>query len=187
MSKILILLTLLISTFTVSAQSDSASLKASYFFSIHSGGLLGRTGIGTSLTASLLNGIRYKCFSAAAGVGYDVYPEWRAVPFFGSVSLDVIKKRNHACYLNVQTGYSKLWNPQINEQQAVYAQEGGFLFHPLAGYRFTSGKLTVYLTAGYKLQNLTYVVTPRWQGWGNRLTVKRDMERLSIQMGIGFR
>lgn len=187
MSKLFLVLSLLIFSVSVSAQSDSSSTKVSYFLSMQSGGLLGKKGIGASLTTSFMNGIRFKRLSAAAGVGYDVYPEWRAVPFFGSVGLDVIKKRNHAFSLNVQSGYAKAWNPEINEQQSDYSQEGGFLFHPFAGYRLTSGNMTISFTAGYKLQNLRYVATPRWQGWGNRITVDRDMERLSIQMGIGFR
>ena len=70
MSKLFLVLSLLIFSVSVSAQSDSSSTKASYFLSIQSGGLLGKMGIGASLTTSFMIGIRFKRLSAAAGVGF---------------------------------------------------------------------------------------------------------------------
>lgn len=169
------------------AQSDSAVSRSHYFLSVYAGGLLGKKGNGASLTTALVQGVRYQRFALGAGIGYDAYQDWQTLPVFGSLSCDLLKRGNNIFFVQLHAGYSKAWNPFTNEQQISSGLEAGRLFHPLIGYRLASAKLNVSLSVGYKFQRLKYEPTPMWWDWGNKVTVKRDIERLSIQMGIGFR
>lgn len=187
MNRLFLVAGILIFSFSVCAQADSSSAKVSYFISLHAGGLLGKKGNGTSLTSTFTNGIRYKRLSAGVGIGYDAYIEWRALPVFASLGLDVARIGSSAFFLELQGGYAKT-NPWANEEPLRYKQQRGSFFHPVAGYRTTSGNLTVYFVAGYKMQDLTYEISPTWWGgWGVKNIVKQDIDRFSIQIGIGFR
>ncbi len=175
--------------FSTAAQSDTTGSKADWFISLHSGILTGTTGRGSSVTTALVQGVRYHTFSIGVGVGYDGYLNWQVLPVFASLGWDFAERKDHAWFVQVSTGYSKAWNAFEEQQQLYFRDEGGFFYHPAIGYRLHQGKLTIYLTAGYKLQRLHYKVAPRWSGWGGaglRSSVEQDMERLSIQMGIGL-
>ena len=187
MNSTVLALAFLVASISVSAQADSSASKPAFFFVLHYGGLLGERGHGVSLTSSFELGVRYKRMSFAAGIGYDSYPEWRILPVFGSIGTDIIRKKDRAWFMAVESGYAKAWNPTIGEEQVIYGQEKGFFVHPLAGYRITRDKLTVCLSAGYKIQMLGYVMTPRWMGGNSKTTVELIMERLSVRLGIGFR
>ena len=190
-SRILRLLAFIVvfGTFSVSAQPDSSFSKVTYFNSIHAGGLLGKKGNGSSLTASLIHGVRYKNSSFGIGIGYDAYRDWRTMPLFGSVSYDFARIRNNAFFIQLNAGHSKAWNPLEDQEQFVYDEPGGRFIHPLLGYRIHTQKFSLYMTAGYKLQRLAYEQTPRWALWGysgHRVTIEHDIERLSVQLGFGF-
>ena len=191
-SRILILLAFIVvfGTFSVSAQPDSSFSKVTYFNSIHVGGLLGKKGNGSSLTASLIQGVRYKNFSFGIGIGYDAYRDWRTLPLFGSVSYDFARIRNNAFFIQLNAGLSKVWNPLEDDDQFVLDDKAGRFIHPLVGYRIQSQKFSLYMTAGYKLQHLAYEHRLRWLTWGyaaNKVTIEQDIERLSVQLGFGFR
>lgn len=187
-SKISCWLILFFVSCSVLAQSDSTFSKATYFNSVHAGGLLGKKGHGSSLTASTIHGIRIKRISLGIGAGYDAYLEWRTLPVFGSVGYDFLPLRQNAFFLQFNAGYSKAWNPHSNDDQYIFDEEGGTFIHPLVGYRIHSNKFSLHLTAGYKFQNMVYEQTPRWWAWpGSKATVERDIERISIQLGFGFR
>ena len=177
-------------SFPAGAQSDSSYSDISYFVSIHSGGLLGKKAQGSSLSVSLVQGVRHNRFALGVGVGYDSYAEWQTVPLFASVAYDLAGRRRGAFFVMMNTGYSDAWNPLIDKDQFTYSEEGGFFFHPLLGYRRDIEKFSFYFSAGYKFQNLTYEQTPNWWIWGGqtrKVTISRDIQRLSIQIGIGFR
>lgn len=175
-------------SFSAAGQSDSTLSEISYFMSMHSGALLGKKGDGTSLTASTVHGVRYKRLRLGVGIGYDAYNEWRTLPVFASGGYDLISKREAALYVQFNTGYSRAWNPFKDEGQFIYEEEGGVFFHPLVGLRLGDGKMKMYCSAGYRIQNLTYEQTPRWMsGVRRKITVDRHMERLSVQIGIGLR
>lgn len=184
----LILILLLISLFAV-GQTDSAFSEPSYFISLHAGGLLGKKGKGSSLTSALLQGVRYKRFALGVGIGYDAYAEYRAIPVFGSLGCDLVSFRTNKVFVQIDGGYSKAWNPLADKTFFSYAQEAGTYFHPLAGYRIHKGKMSVYFTAGYKFQRITFQQTPNWLEWrrsGSRVTIQHDIQRLSVQIGLGF-
>ena len=182
---------LLLSFSTTFAQADSSyNTSPSWFFSVHSGALLGKNGHGTSATASVLQGVRYKRASLGVGVGYDAYREWRTLPIFAALAYDFVRSPNRAFFVELNTGFSKGWSTAGDESEFIYDSEGGFFYHPQIGYRTHHGRLTIYLAAGYKFQRLQYGETPRSWIWGypsGSVQVVRDIERLSIQMGIGLR
>ena len=141
------------------------------------------------MSLSTIHGIRHKRFALGIGLGYDVYQEWRTLPLFGSLAYDFFRYRGNSFFIQLNGGYSKAWYSLADEDQFTYKEKGGIFLHPLVGYRIYTPKIDVYLTAGYKFQRLTYDQTPKWWAWGyprNKITVDRDIERLSIQIGLGF-
>jgi hypothetical protein len=187
-NNLLLLAFLVGSSFSVFAQPDSTASKISYFNSFHAGGLFGKKGSGSGESFSTIHGIRFKRFAFGIGVGYDAYQEWRTLPVFASVTYDFLKLRDNAFFIQINAGYSKAWYPLEEEDQFTYDRKRGPCAHPLIGYRIHSNKFDLYLTAGYKFQGINYLQTPRWWNWapGSKITVGRDIERISIQLGFGF-
>lgn len=181
---------ILLTSVPAAAQSDSSFANPSWFLTIHSGALLGKKGYGTSATASIMQGMRYKRFHLGVGLGYDGYTEWRTMPLFAGASYDLSKQRKHSFFVQFNTGYSKAWKIITDETTADQSGVGGFFHHPLLGYKVQQGKVTIHFAAGYKSQRLTYIHSP--PSWVSlypsyRTTVQRDLRRISIEMGIGFR
>jgi len=188
-SRFFLILSIIPFSISALAQSDSILSKTSYFISIHAGGLLAEKGNGSSLSVALLQGVRHQRLAFGIGIGYDAYTEWRTLPLFGSLSYDFAQCGGHAFFVQVNGGYSKAWNPVVGETQFKYKQENGNFFHPLMGFRIRSESLRVYFTAGYKFQRLAYQQTPTSWIWGypaSSVTTQRDMERISVQIGVGF-
>lgn len=189
-SRILLSVIIVFSTFSSYAQSDSASSKAHYFYSIHTGGLFGKKNKGSTFTASFIQGIRYKNVSFGVGVGYDAYLDWRTLPMFGSLNFDFDRVKSNAIFIQLNAGYSKAWNPVTGNEQFIYDAKWGRYIHPVIGYRIHTPKFSLYLTTGYKLQRINYEQTPTWwigRNSANKVTVERDIERLTVQLGFGFR
>lgn len=188
MNRIFFLPTFLLFSVVAFGQSESAHSKASYFFSVHSGGLLGGGGQSSSFTTSLIQGLRVKKFAFGVGLGYDAVAEWRTLPVFASLRSDFAKVRQHNFYFQLDGGYAKAWLPDIDESQFRFREKGGIFFHPQVGYRINAEKVRVYLSAGYKIQRIKYEQTPNW-GWGNANStyyITRDIERVSVQIGFGL-
>lgn len=168
------------------AQADTASFRPSYFMAVHAGALAGRFGAGSTYTASYIQGIRYKRASAGLGVGYDAHWEWRTVPYFLSLSYDMLAIGGQWIFLRTDAGYSYMWNSPLGEREGYFNEEGGVFLHPMAGMRLRTGKVRVYLTAGYKVQRVSYA--EQYGGWygATRKSTDREMQRVSIQLGFGF-
>lgn len=190
MNRNFFLLPFLFFSFAALGQSESVPSKASYFFSVHTGGLLGGAGQGSSFTTSLIQGVRVKKFAFGVGLGYDALAEWRTLPVSGIVRFDFAKAGRDNFYFQLDGGYAKAWLPDIDESQFNFRERGGIFFHPQIGYRINAEKVKVYMSAGYKLQRLEYEqATTWWSGWGqsvNKYYVTRDIERISIQIGFGL-
>ncbi len=171
---------------SLSAQQGTPRSKVNYFFSLQTGGAFGKKRQGASLTNSLIQGIRYQRFTFGAGVGYDAYDDWQTVPFFASAGFDLLRRHGNAVYLQMNGGYAKAWNPSFNANQFVFYEDGNLYLHPLFGYRITSGKLNIYLSAGYKFQRLRYGWTWGWGVPASETRIERTIERISLQLGVGF-
>ena len=183
MTRVLPLVLLFVfASVAVEAQSDSSVSGPSWYFTVHSGTLLAKRGYGTSTTASVMQGVRYKRFSLGAGVGYDAYSDWRTLPLFAGASYDLAAAKKHSFFLQMNTGYSKAWNPLVEGAQMEYAEGGGFFHHPFLGYKVKHGKISIHFTAGYKFQRLAWT----WRYSSSKTTVQRDIGRMSVQMAIAF-
>lgn len=145
---------------------------------------MGKKGQGSSLATALIQGVRYKWIALGAGVGYDAYSEWRAIPFFASVSMDVLSLRENAFYFQINGGYAKVWSPSFTDDQGYFYEGSNPSFNPVVGYRIATDKFDLYLSAGYKFQRLRYGW--RWGGSPSQSLIQMDMERISIQLGFGF-
>lgn len=188
MNRIFFLPAFILFSVSAASQSEPVLPRAPYFFSLHSGGLLGGEGQGSSFTTSLIQGVRVKKFALGIGLGHDAVAEWLTLPVWASVRFDFARVGPHDFYLQLDGGYAKAWLPSIDETQYRYNEKGGPFFHPQVGYRINSEKLKVYLSAGYKIQRIKYEQTANW-GWGgvtNKYYITRDIERVSLQIGFGL-
>ena len=171
------------------AQSDSIVARPVYFYSIHTGGLFAKENA-PSLSISTIHGMRHKRIAVGLGIGYDVYSEWRTMPVFASLSYDMSHSaRPNAFFIQLNTGLSKAWVPDLETGDFDFKEKGGTMVHPLLGYRIRTEKFNLYFTAGYKFQILQYEQSPNWWIWGytsSKTTVNRKVERLSIQIGFGL-
>ena len=174
-------------SFSASGQSDS-SASVSAFVSLHAGTLMGKPGKGTSLSLTLTPGIRLNRVAIVVGVGYDTYAAWRMLPVFAGAGYDFFVRRDYILFVQFHAGYSKAWNSLTGEFTPDYKNEGGYFYHPFIGCRLAHGKMKIYFSAGYKFQNLIYEEVPGWI-WGRtqlKKTVDADMQRFSMQIGIGI-
>ncbi|MEX1238398.1 MAG: hypothetical protein WEB30_01725 [Cyclobacteriaceae bacterium] len=179
------ILTLLLISIPGAAQRDSVASKPSYFFSLHSGALVGKKEFGTSFTWSLIQGVRHKRFAFGIGIGYDTYSDdWRAMPLFASFTYDYLRIRTNSLYIQLNAGKSKIWNPMLRENEFLYYEHGNIFLNPLLAYRMIGDKFNLYLSAGYKFQMIEYGWS--WGGNGGKTYVGQDTERMVIQMGFGF-
>jgi len=183
-SKFLVALAIFIVPLTAVCQSDSSGSSAGYFVSLHSGGLIGTSEYGTAFTSSLVQGIRYQRFAFGVGIGHDAYSDFRTVPLFISVNYDFVRYRGNSFFVQMNTGYSRAWNPGLELYPFLHYERDNEFLNPLIGYRITTGKFNLYLSAGYKFQAVEYGWS--WEGRVNT-HVRHAIERMALQIGFGFR
>ncbi len=170
------------------AVSDTVSQKKSiqYFNLFSSGAMLAKTGGGTSFTFQTIHGIRKGKVAIALGVGYDTYSEWKIIPVVASVSYDFVAIRSSNLFVQASGGIVS-GNQIKNENVYDYSFNKGTVWHPCLGYRVDNGKWNVYFLAGYKIQNIQYNQIYSWWNWpGNTTTVDRQIQRLTISLGVGL-
>jgi hypothetical protein len=106
------------------------------------------------------------------------------VPVFGSISFDFLPYRANSFFIQLNMGNSIAWNPAFDDNDFMtYDVKDNFYLNPVLGYRIVSEKINVQVCGGYKFQRLEYRMA-----WGgpNNTYVRRDMTRVSIQLGFGF-
>ena len=175
---------LLLIFFSTSAQQDSTRSRIRSFASLHMGALFADAGAPYPSVA-LSAGVAVDRMSVSIGASYDVYHVWETLAVFVGIGWDAVRFRNATFLAQVNGGYAKAWH----STEAEILSPGGYLVHPIVGYRLRHGRLEVYMSAGYKFQRLEYEQRARWWGgWGpEQVTVVQDMERVSVQLGIGIR
>jgi hypothetical protein len=133
--------------------------KIHYFFNFLSGTLVGGSGMNgegmATFTFSTVYGARFgKRLSVGAGLGFDSYLGWKAMPFFGSLSYDLFGKSNKvfvqlnygiALVNKVTTGY---------EYGNTTNYNGRGMFNPSLGYKIVNENLRLYIQVGYKMQRI---------------------------------
>lgn len=177
-----------LASFPALAQTDTTASKAGWFVSLHAGALFSEVGGTATISTQLFQGIHYNRFSLGVGVGYDTYDDWETLPVFTGIGYDVVRHGRNALYVQLNGGYSKSWSRIPDELSVGMQYDGGYFIHPMAGYRLQQGKIAFHLTCGYKIQRIQYRRSMGGWGWGLPMvtTVDQDMERLSVQLGIGL-
>lgn len=180
------------SSLSLLAQTDSGSVakkKVVYFNNFSAGGLLGESGYGTGVTLSTTHGIRLNRLAVGAGVGFDSYMDWKTIPVFGSVSFDFGKIRRNAFFVQFNAGYSDASRVKPEEWLTDYREYGGEMICSMLGYRISTEKFSIYMSAGHKFQkaHFSYNVEP-WSSFAPSPSqrVEENMNRLVVQIGFGL-
>ena len=175
------------------AQFDSSAVakrKITYYNNILAGGLLGESGKGSGLTISTTHGVRINRFAIGAGVGFDSYFDWKAVPVFGSIGFDFAKIKRNAFFVQFNAGYAEA--SRANREVWIgseYREYGGEMISYFLGYRMRAEKFSLYLLAGHKFQRAHFSYNPQpWSSFAPSpsLSVEEDMNRLVVQLGFDF-
>lgn len=205
MKIIVLVIGSLITSLTAFAQhvdQDSLSKrKIEYYFQFQSGSLIGcnscSAGKQISFSGSTTHGIKIgRKLRVGAGVGLDSYFEWNTMPLFGSVSWDLIGKKN-ALYVEMNYGGALAsWRPIDYQEYGVEKNDAGKMYSYGLGYRIKYEKIRISMGVGRKTQLVTsYYEYPTYY-WNNnnyvlgdpsRKTVKNEMNRLQIWLAVGWK
>ena len=165
--------------------------KLTYFNTFLAGGLIGEKGKGTGVTLSTIHGVRLKRAAFGAGIGFDSYFDWKALPIFGSVSFDFGKIRANALFVQFNAGYAETWLVRHEEAwMPPYREYGGTMVASSLGYRITKERFSLYVMAGHKFQRAHITSEPvLWSSFAPtvRQRIEEDMNRLVVQIGFGLR
>lgn len=179
-------------TFSTLAQSDSISThqrnRFIYFNNFLAGGLFGKSEQGSGVTLSMMHGVRLNRLTLGAGIEFDSYTYWRAVPFFAGIGFDFAKIKNNAFFLQINAGYADASRTTTNDWWIQYNDYGGRMIGSSIGYRISTEKFSLYLLAGHKFQeaHYSYNPTPWSSGPQSSLSVTEEMNRFTFQIGFGL-
>lgn len=171
---------------SAAAQSDTVrASNVTYYNQFLVGGGFGKKAEIVTLSSVMFHGVRYKRTSIGIGIAYDTYQEWKTFPFMTSLSYEMPVKRN-AWFVQLDGGYGRVRHIDSEFDTFIYNGKGGRVLHPSIGYKLAAGKYSIYLKAGYKFQTIFYDQNPKW--WPESYTnhVKRDMNRVTLQLGFGL-
>jgi hypothetical protein len=183
-----VLATLLLPVFLYAQPDTIASRqhRVTYFNCISSGALLAKKDEGVSFSVSSIHGIRSNKFFAGLGVGYDAYQEWRMVPLTASIGYDLFAHQSASVFVQLQGGYSLARNVPVGDFQPVrFDSKGGEMVGAFLGYTIKKQNIRLYLMAGYKFQRIAYEAN-NWWSPNYRTSVKREIERITVQIGFGL-
>ena len=192
MKTSIVIFFVLIIGLSASAQSDSSAIskkRITYFNNILAGGLFGESGKGAGLTISTTHGVRINRFTIGAGIGFDSYLDWKAVPVFGSVSYDFAKIRRNAFFVQFGAGYADANRMKREEWMIEYTEYGGEMISSVLGYRISTEKLNLYISAGHKYQKAHFSYNPvPWSSFAPSpiTSIEENMNRIIFQIGFGL-
>lgn len=171
-------------------QADSSRrFTVRYYNQFLAGSFIGNEDLRYTFSGSMLHGIRFGRFALDAGVSCDRYPEWRIIPVMAGFSFDFTKGRNHSWYLLVNSGPARV-RQSTRDENFNYEDEKGMRYQAGIGLRFKQARWNLYARGGYHLQRISYTTTPRWLWWNDpspyRSEIKRDMQRIFLQVGFGW-
>jgi len=187
------------------SQADSVKSEAfiGYFFNVQVGSLIGCSDCvadkEVSFTASTVHGITIgPKFRLGGGVGFDSYYGWQTVPFFGSVSWDILGNKNtNALFVQCNYGWSSPWRTEKLWEYGETSFDGGPMFYGLAGFRLKYYDLRLSFTVGGKVQQVhTYFDSPTFyydvngnpiSGSSSRTTIDETMKRFACAITIGWK
>lgn len=202
MKLIFLMIGVLIVGTTAFAQSERQDSlrkrKIEYYFQVQSGSLIGcnscSDGKQINFSGSTTHGIKIgRKLRVGAGVGLDSYFDWNTMPVFGSVSWDLIGKKN-ALYVEFNYGGALAsWRPIEYQEYGLQKTDAGKMYSYGLGYRIKYEKMHISIGVGRKTQLVTsYYEYPTYY-WNNRnyilgdpsrKTVKNEMNRLQVWLAV---
>ena len=187
----------------VSSDSVISEQFVGYFFNVQVGSLIGCSDCiaekEVSFTASTVHGITIgKKLRVGGGVGFDSYYGWQTVPFFGSVSFDLLGSKNtNAFFIQCNYGWSSPWRTEKAWEVMQTSVEGGQMFYGMAGVRLKYYDLRLSFTLGGKVQEVySYFDSPTYyydingnpiSGTSSRTTIAETMKRFAATVTIGWK
>ncbi|HMG90337.1 MAG TPA: hypothetical protein VK589_09755 [Chryseolinea sp.] len=174
-----------------------------YFFNVQVGSLIGCSDCisekEVSFTASTVHGITVgEKFRVGGGLGFDSYYGWQTVPFFGSISWDLLGTKNtNALFLQCNYGWSSPWRTEKAWEYGMTSVDGGQMFYGMAGVRLKYYDLRLSFTVGGKVQQVSsYFDSPTFyydvngnpiSGTSSRTTIAETMKRFAMTITIGWK
>lgn len=191
----LLLLLLSVQAFAQTDSTKRSGRRIQYYNNFLAGALIGGSGQEkTSFSFSTTHGIRINRLSVGLGVEYDSYGPWKVIPLFATASIDVVRLKSSAFYIQGAGGYSPAHYTQSENRGFSYVDgAGGPMASALVGYRFAAEKFSMYVSGGYRFQQNDYTYTDEFYYAylssyyePPRYSVKERMERFVIQLGFGW-
>ena len=170
----------------VHVQAQDSEQSIAYYNRTATGTLVGgQHGLVTG-SVTTIHGISVGSVAVGVGVGVEGYQRWRTVPIFGSVSYYPHGARESGLFFQVNAGHSicRLLNQDQGMDIEVEDARGGFMFSPMLGYQVVTGKLTVDISAGYKMQKMGARYSAGWLPLA--YTIDEQADRFMFQIGVGF-
>jgi hypothetical protein len=182
-------------------QDSIRKRRVEYYFQIQSGALIGcnscSKGKEITFSGSTTHGIKIgRKLRVGTGIGLDSYFEWNTIPVFGSVSWDLIGKKNTLFVEMNYGGALAAWRQTDYEEYGYQNSNGGKVYGYSLGYRVKYEKIRMSFGIGHKTQVLTsYYEYPTFY-WDNNnylagepsyRTVKNEMNRLTFWIAVGWK
>lgn len=122
-----------------------------------------------------------------AGVGFNTYVGWQALPLFGSVSYDLAGTKNtHAVFIQGQYGWSFMWRKMLPFEIPAKEIDGGVMYAALLGYRLRYHNLRISIAGGFRQQLATSIYeTETWIPSDTGMMVPGSPNRTKIETSIG--
>ena len=171
------------------AATEAPEKRHRYFNVFQSGGLFGKKDREASVTFSTFHGVQLQSVRLALGTAYDSYEQWRVVPVYAMVSVDLARIKANYLYLSLAGGIGKAWYGKQNEWEPDFNADRAIAFSPVLGYRILADKWNINISAGYKWQRIDYSYSNQyWDAYYRNATysVEQVMERIVIQLGFGL-
>lgn len=187
--------------YTVLKDTVKRSQFIQYYFQVNTGASICLdclTGKEFNFMISSVHGVTIgRKFRVGAGAGFESYPQWQTLPLFGNLAFDVFGTKNaHAVFVQGQYGWAHAWHDEQFEYNLKEVNGGQYLGSQL-GYRIKYYDLRISFMLGYKKQTVSsYFEYPNWRTDENglpilmdpnTLTIKRQMERFTITVGLGWK
>lgn len=202
-SAIVLILLLLTEIAAHSQKHPKDSLRkerVEYYFQIQSGALIGcstcSSGKVIGFSGATTHGVKIgRKLRVGAGVGFDSYYEWNTVPLFGSISWDLIGKKN-ALFAEINFGGALAsWRNQYFQEYGYAHSKEGKMYSGGLGYRIKYDRIRISAGVARKTQLMnSYYEYPTYY-WNNnnyivgepsKKTVKSEMNRLVVWIAVGL-
>jgi hypothetical protein len=171
-----------------------------YYFQIQTGALIGcntcADGKVVSFHGATTHGVKIgKKLRVGAGVGFDSYYNWSTIPLYGSISWDLLGKKN-ILFAEFNAGSSlATWRHHYFQEYGYVDSKGGQLYRYGLGYRIKYDKVRISGGVAMQIQQMTSMYeypTYYWSdnsyllGEPSERIVQYQLSRLMVWIAVGL-